>query len=59
MGEQLFALGIIDKLDLAYDTAAVNLLTEMFHDHGDMIASQYCGSPLINTKDFNVIAFLS
>jgi phosphatidylinositol 3,5-bisphosphate 5-phosphatase len=49
LGLQLFALGIIDKPDLAYDTDAVNLLMEMFHDHGDTIALQYGGSHLVNT----------
>jgi phosphatidylinositol 3,5-bisphosphate 5-phosphatase len=51
LGQQLFALGIIDKPDLAYDTDAVNLLTEMFHDHGDTIALQYGGSHLVNTME--------
>jgi hypothetical protein len=48
---QLFALGIIEKSDLAYDTDAVNLLMEMFHDHGDTIALQYGGSHLVNTME--------
>ena len=51
LGLQLFALGIIDKPDLAYDTDAVNLLMEMFHDHGDTIALQYGGSHLVNTME--------
>ena len=51
LGQQLFALGIIDNPNLPYDTDAVNLLTEMFHDHGDTIALQYGGSHLVNTME--------
>lgn len=36
---------------LEYDLDAVNILTEMFHDHGDTIAIQYGGSNLVNTMD--------
>lgn len=46
---QLKALGVITKEDVAYDTDAINLFTEMFHDHGDNIAMQYGGSHLVNT----------
>jgi len=55
LGLQLFALGIIDKPDLSYDTDAVNLLMEMFHDHGDTIALQYGGSHLVNTMEVSPI----
>ena len=58
LGQQLFALGIIDKPDLAYDTDAVNLLTEMFHDHGDTIALQYGGSHLVNTMEVQPFLYL-
>lgn len=53
LGYQLHALGIIDdpENDLEYDSDAVNLLTEMFHDHGDTIALQYGGSHLVNTME--------
>ena len=51
LGLQLHALGIIDKPELTYDTDAVNLLMEMFHDHGDTIALQYGGSHLVNTME--------
>jgi phosphatidylinositol 3,5-bisphosphate 5-phosphatase len=44
-------LGIIDNPDVPYETDAVNLLTEMFHDHGDTIALQYGGSHLVNTME--------
>ncbi|TIB79461.1 hypothetical protein E3Q23_00112 [Wallemia mellicola] len=47
-GYQLHALGIIDKPMLDHDTDAVNMLTEMYHDHGDTIALQYGGSALVN-----------
>ncbi|KAG5437162.1 hypothetical protein PCANB_001138 [Pneumocystis canis] len=49
LGYQLYALGIIQEPVLNYDTDAINLLTEMYHDHGDTIALQYGGSHLVNT----------
>lgn len=51
LGYQLYALGIIDNTSIDYDSDAVNLLTEMFHDHGDTIALQYGGSHLVNTME--------
>jgi hypothetical protein len=36
---------------LEYDSDVVNILTEIFHDHGDTIAIQYGGSNLVNTMD--------
>jgi len=54
LGLQLYTLGIINKPDLSYDTDAVNLLMEMFHDHGDTIALQYGGSHLVNTMEVGV-----
>lgn len=59
LGQQLFALGIIDNPNLPYDTDAVNLLTEMFHDHGDTIALQYGGSHLVNTMEVRPLFRLS
>lgn len=35
LGHQLFALGVVDSPNLAFDSDAVNMLTEMYHDHGD------------------------
>lgn len=35
LGHQLYALGIVDSPNLAFDSDAVNMLTEMYHDHGD------------------------
>ncbi|CDK29343.1 unnamed protein product [Kuraishia capsulata CBS 1993] len=49
LGHQLHALGFIEDTYLEYDSDAVNILTEMFHDHGDTIALQYGGSHLVNT----------
>ncbi|KAJ5993263.1 Polyphosphoinositide phosphatase [Penicillium sp. IBT 35674x] len=49
LGYQLHALGVIDGTTVEYDTDAVNLITNMWHDHGDTIAIQYGGSHLVNT----------
>lgn len=49
LGHQLHALGFIDETTVEYDTDAVNLFTNMWHDHGDTIAIQYGGSHLVNT----------
>jgi phosphatidylinositol 3,5-bisphosphate 5-phosphatase len=57
LGLQLFSMGIIHKPDLPYDTDAVNLLMEMFHDHGDTIALQYGGSHLVNTMEVLTLTF--
>ena len=35
LGHQLYALGIVDSPNLVFDSDAVNMLTEMYHDHGD------------------------
>jgi len=35
LGHQLYALGVVEHPNLAFDTDAVNMLTEMYHDHGD------------------------
>lgn len=51
LGYQLKALGITDTVNIDYDSDAVNLLTEMYHDHGDTIALQYGGSHLVNTME--------
>ena len=34
-----------------FDCDVVNMLTEMYHDHGDTIALQYGGSHLVNTME--------
>ncbi|CAB4378561.1 unnamed protein product [Rhizophagus irregularis] len=51
LGHQLYALGIIDKPWVSVDSDVVNMLTDMYHDHGDTIALQYGGSNLVNTID--------
>lgn len=51
LGYQLYALNVINDVNIDYDSDAVNLLTEMFHDHGDTIALQYGGSHLVNTME--------
>ncbi|CAI5760684.1 unnamed protein product [Candida verbasci] len=49
---QLQELEIISSSkNLDYDSDLINILTEMFHDHGDTIAIQYGGSNLVNTMD--------
>ncbi|KII90287.1 hypothetical protein PLICRDRAFT_91346 [Plicaturopsis crispa FD-325 SS-3] len=48
LGHQLYALGVVQSPNLAFDSDAVNMLTEMYHDHGDTIALQYTGSALVN-----------
>ncbi|CAG8498388.1 1127_t:CDS:10 [Acaulospora colombiana] len=51
LGHQLYALGIIDEPRVPVDSDVVNMLTDMYHDHGDTIAFQYGGSNLVNTID--------
>jgi len=34
-GHQLYALGVVRNPNLPFDSEAVNMLTEMYHDHGD------------------------
>ncbi|KAF8330313.1 SacI homology domain-containing protein [Cantharellus anzutake] len=48
LGHQLYALGVIESPQLPFDSDAVNMLTQMYHDHGDTIALQYTGSALVN-----------
>ncbi|RUO97035.1 hypothetical protein BC936DRAFT_141083 [Jimgerdemannia flammicorona] len=50
-GQQLYALGIISRPTVAFDSDVVNILTEMYHDHGDTIALYYGGSHLVNTME--------
>ena len=52
LSHQLTSLGIkSESTNLDYDSDIVNILTEIFHDHGDTIAVQYGGSNLVNTMD--------
>src|SRR5262249_36888736 len=43
--------GILEKPCIKYDTDAIDLFTQMYHDHGDTIALQYGGSQLVNTME--------
>ena len=51
LGHQLHALGLLQHPHLSFDSDAVNMLTEMYHDLGDTIALQYGGSALAHTTD--------
>ncbi|KAI5961339.1 FIG4 [Candida theae] len=49
---QLRSLQLISEgKTLDYESDLINILTEIFHDHGDTIAIQYGGSNLVNTMD--------
>ncbi|PWN87360.1 hypothetical protein FA10DRAFT_234437 [Acaromyces ingoldii] len=50
-GHQLHALGLLTHPSLPFDSDAVDMLTEMYHDLGDTIALQYGGSHLVNTME--------
>lgn len=45
---QVHALGIISTPDLSFDSDAIDMLIELWSDHGDTIAFQYTGSALVN-----------
>lgn len=50
--KQLRSLDLISEgKTLDYESDLINILTEIFHDHGDTIAIQYGGSNLVNTMD--------
>lgn len=51
LAHQLQALGLLDHARLSFDSDAINMLTEMYHDLGDTIALQYGGSALAHTTD--------
>ncbi|KAK0526006.1 phosphatidylinositol-3,5-bisphosphate 5-phosphatase [Tilletia horrida] len=50
-GHQLHALGLLHHPSMPFDSEAVNMLTEMYHDLGDTVALQYGGSHLVNTME--------
>ncbi len=51
LGHQLYALGVVDTPNLAFDSDAVNMLTEMYHDHGDSTnSSMYLGLMLMHIR---------
>ncbi|TNM94699.1 hypothetical protein fugu_017458 [Takifugu bimaculatus] len=45
---QLYALGMIDKPKLQFDTDCVRLFEELYEDHGDTLSLQYGGSQLVH-----------
>lgn len=49
LGRQLQVLGVIKDPEVPFDSDAMNMFTNMWHDHGDTIAIQYGGSHLVNT----------
>ncbi|KAF9193375.1 phosphatidylinositol-3,5-bisphosphate 5-phosphatase [Haplosporangium sp. Z 767] len=51
LGYQLHSLGLIEEPVVPFDCDVINMLTEMYHDHGDTIALQYGGSHLVNTME--------
>lgn len=52
LSHQVRSLGFLSpSAELDYDSDLMNILTEIFHDHGDTIAVQYGGSNLVNTMD--------
>jgi len=63
LGDQLYALGVVDSPDLSFDSDAVDMLTEMYHGDSNSspfpqcfpfdfvpaaIALRYTGSALVN-----------
>lgn len=51
LGHQLYALGVVDSPDLRFESDVIDMLIEMYHDHGDTLAWQYTGSALVNRMD--------
>ena len=51
LGHQLHALGVISTPDLGFESEIIDMLIEMYHDHGDTLAWQYTGSALVNRMD--------
>ncbi|XP_063610918.1 polyphosphoinositide phosphatase-like [Penaeus indicus] len=48
LGFQLYALGVLDRPALEFDSDCVRMLEEMYEDHGDTLALQYGGSQLVH-----------
>ena len=46
LGHQLYELGVVESPNLAFDSDAVNMLTEMYHDHGDSECAFTCSVDL-------------
>lgn len=45
---QLYALGVLERPALEFDSDCVRMLEEMYEDHGDTLALQYGGSQLVH-----------
>ncbi|XP_076064117.1 polyphosphoinositide phosphatase FIG4 [Oratosquilla oratoria] len=45
---QLYALGVLSKPFLEWDSDCVRMLEELYEDHGDTLALQYGGSQLVH-----------
>lgn len=45
---QLYALGVLERPSLEFDSDCVRMLEEMYEDHGDTLALQYGGSQLVH-----------
>ncbi|BEI98809.1 hypothetical protein CcaverHIS631_0311080 [Cutaneotrichosporon cavernicola] len=52
LGHQLYALGLLSSPNLPFACDAVEVLTEMYHDHGDFLAYQYTGSAVVNRDTY-------
>lgn len=52
LGHQLYALGLLGSPNLPFACDAVEVLTEMYHDHGDFLAYQYTGSAVVNRDTY-------
>ncbi|KAI9184144.1 phosphatidylinositol-3,5-bisphosphate 5-phosphatase [Blastocladiella emersonii ATCC 22665] len=60
LGRQLVQLGVLKTAAIPFDTEAIDLLTELYQEHGDAIALQYGGSALVNTmKTYRDRTFIS
>ncbi|XP_014283079.1 polyphosphoinositide phosphatase [Halyomorpha halys] len=48
LAKQLETLGLLETLELKYDTDCIRLLEVLYEDHGDTLALQYGGSQLVH-----------
>ncbi|XP_033099185.1 polyphosphoinositide phosphatase-like [Anneissia japonica] len=49
LSHQLYCLGVLDKVDLEFDSDILRMLEDMYEDHGDTLAVQYGGSQLVHS----------
>ncbi|KPM04803.1 SAC domain-containing protein [Sarcoptes scabiei] len=45
---QLYSMGVLNEPELSFDSGCVQLLEELYEDHGDTLALQYGGSQLVH-----------